>query len=53
MDPMESMSTATGPVPKDFNPEDAGNLEDVRIVGFYNHHSKPMALLSLITVLCG
>lgn len=31
MDPLESMSMApSGPLPKDFDPEDAGNLEDVR-----------------------
>ena len=30
MDPLESMSTG-GPLPKDFNAEDAGNMEDVRL----------------------
>lgn len=30
MDPMESMSVSGGIAPKDFNAEDAGNMEDVR-----------------------
>jgi len=29
MDPMESMSSLAGPVPKDFNAEEAGNMEDM------------------------
>lgn len=30
MDPLESMSMGPARVPKDFNAEDAGNMEDVR-----------------------
>jgi hypothetical protein len=29
MDPMESMSMASGPVPKDFNAEEADNMEEI------------------------
>lgn len=32
MDPMESLST--GLVPKDFNAEDAGNMEEVRLIRY-------------------
>lgn len=30
MDPMESMQMGAGPVPKNFNAEEAENMEDVR-----------------------
>lgn len=39
MDPMESMSAAGGIPPKDFNAEDAGNMEDVRQYHYRNHQS--------------
>lgn len=29
MDPMESMANTAGPIPKDFNAEDAANMEDM------------------------
>lgn len=34
MDPLESMSTG-GPLPKNFDAENAGNMEDVRLVSSY------------------
>ena len=30
MDPMESMANTAGPIPKDFNADEAANMEDVR-----------------------
>lgn len=33
MDPMDSLSTAGGHVPSNFNAEDAGNMEDVCLDG--------------------
>lgn len=35
MDPLESMSTG-GPLPKDFNADDAGNMEDVRFISTFS-----------------
>lgn len=29
MDPMESMSATAGPIPTNFNADEAGNMEDV------------------------
>ena len=40
MDPIEAMSMgASGPLPKDFNPEDAENNEDVRPTSVPRHPS--------------
>jgi hypothetical protein len=39
MDPMEQLS-AGGPVPKDFNAEDAANMEDVRALAINDHLSR-------------
>lgn len=34
MDPMEQMSGHSGPLPAGFNPETAGNMEDVSSASF-------------------
>lgn len=38
MDPFDSMSTVGGPLPKNFDAQNANNMEDVRFVSRYAAH---------------